>query len=76
MQPILATTAAAITPHDTNANVFSAIYVGGAGAIAVVTKDGNAVTFAGCLAGTILPVATSVVKSTGTTATNLVGLKW
>lgn len=66
--------AAAITPHDTNPNVYSAIYVGGAGNVAVVTKNGDTVTFTAPPVGTILPVSTSKVLATGTTATLLIGL--
>jgi hypothetical protein len=70
------TDAFAITPHDsTNFNEnCRAIYIGGAGNIVVVTKAGNAVTFTGVLAGTILPVRAMRVNSTNTTATNLVGI--
>lgn len=70
--------AAAITPHDTNAlsgGVCRGIYVGGAGNLAVICADDtNAVTFTGVLAGTIYPICAKIVKSTGTTATNLVAL--
>ena len=51
-----------------------AIYVGGAGDVVVVTPEGNAITFAGVPAGTILPVRAVRVNSTGTDATNMVGL--
>lgn len=47
------------------------IYVGGAGNLAVVTDEGDAVTFVGVLKGTILDVIVKQVKATGTTATNL-----
>lgn len=66
----------AITPHDTN-NLTAdtrAIYVGGAGNIALVTSAGDEITLNGALAGTIIPIRATKVKSTGTTATNLVGL--
>jgi hypothetical protein len=76
MQPILATSAAAVTPHDSNPNVFNALFIGGAGNVKVVTKNGETVTFVGCAAGSILPVATTVVFATDTTATSIVGLKW
>lgn len=76
MQPILATGGAAVTPHDTNPNVYSALWVGGAGAVKVTTKDGSVLTFSAVPAGTILPVATSLVWSTGTAATLILGLKW
>lgn len=68
--------AAAVTPHDDNdlATVARALYVGGEGDVAVITKGGNAVTFVGVLAGSILPVSVSRVKDTGTDATNIVAL--
>lgn len=68
--------AAAITPHDTNelANVTRAIYVGGAGNIVLVTAAGNEVTLSGCLAGHVYRVRAKQVKSTSTTATNLIAL--
>ncbi len=71
-----ATGGAAITPHDSTAVDFSAIYVGGAGNIAVTLFDGSDVTLNGALVGTIYHLRVIKVKSTGTTATNLVGLKW
>ncbi len=70
-----ATGAQAVTPHDSNTiAACRALYVGGAGNIAVVTVDGNAVTFVGAVAGSTIPVQVSAVKSTGTTATNIVAL--
>lgn len=69
-------TAFAITKSDENdlAYVTRGIYVGGNGNVAVVTPKGNTVTFTGATAGTILPIRAKQVLSTGTTATNLVGL--
>ncbi len=66
----------AITPHDSNqlARTTRYIYVGGAGAVALVTKAGTTLTFAAVPVGTVLPVRASIVKATGTTATNLIGL--
>lgn len=66
----------AITPHDTNdlAAATKAIYVGGAGAVSLVTVRGTTLTFGGLAAGSILPVRATRVRSTGTTATLLVGL--
>lgn len=65
-----------ITPSDSDlfAENAMAIYVGGAGAIALVTTNGTSLTFSGVLAGSVLPVKAKQVLSTGTTATNLVGL--
>lgn len=51
-----------------------AIYVGGAGTLALVLASGDAVTFTGLTAGTLLPVRAIRVKATGTSATQLVGL--
>jgi len=66
----------AITKNDDNelAYVTKAIYVGGAGDVAVRMYDGTDVTFAGVAAGTILPIMVKRVLSTGTDATNIVGL--
>lgn len=69
--------ATAITPNDSTdlANATRAIYVGGAGSLAVVFVEGQSVTFSGVAAGTILPLRLSRVLATGTTATGLVGLR-
>lgn len=67
----------AVTPSDTTtySPPLYGIYVGGAGAVAVVAAEtGNSVTFSAVPVGTILPIQVSKVLSTGTTATNLVGL--
>lgn len=65
----------AITKSDDNelAQVTRAIYVGGAGNIALVTEKGNTITLNGVLAGTILNIRAVKVLA-ATTATNLVGL--
>ena len=65
-----------ITPHDTNdlTDPVSALYIGGAGTVKVDTPDGT-VTFNGALAGHIIPVCCTRVYATGTSATNIVGLK-
>jgi hypothetical protein len=65
----------AVTPHDTNEIEFRSLFVGGAGNISLVTLNGNTVAFTGVLAGSILPVQGRKVRSTGTTATNIVALK-
>lgn len=51
-----------------------AIWVGGAGNLALVTTGGSTVTLEGIVAGTLLPIRAKKVLSTGTTATLLVGL--
>lgn len=66
---------AAVTPSD--ATILSgvrALYVGGAGDVAVTFNDGSTATFVGVVSGFILPVQVSRVMSTGTTATNIVAL--
>jgi hypothetical protein len=68
--------ASAVTPHDTNDLPFisRALFVGGAGNVAVEMGSGDNVTFTGVPAGFILPIEVSKVLSTGTTATNIVAL--
>lgn len=72
-----ASTAAAITPHDTNAlvNVSRGIYVGGAGDITCrLLNDAADVTFSAVPVGSILPIRASHIRATGTTATLLIAL--
>lgn len=70
-----ATKAFAVTPSDSTVINCRAIYVGGAGNVAVIPIEGStAVTFVGALAGSIIPVGCSKVMSTNTTATSIVGL--
>lgn len=66
--------AVAITKSDTENNAYSAIYVGGTGAVTVVTEAGTEVTFSAVPVGTIIPIRTQKVKA-ATTATLLVGFK-
>lgn len=65
----------AITKSDTDelASVTRAIFVGGAGAMAVVMAGGSELTITGIIAGSWLPIRVKQVKSTGTTATNIAG---
>ena len=67
-------TGAAIVPSDTALLNIRGIYVGVTGNISLLTYGGNAITLTGVLAGTILPIETSRINATGTTATSLVGL--
>ena len=66
----------AITPHNSTnfAVVTRGIYVGGDGNVVAIDQDDTAVTFVGCVAGTVLPIRAKRVNSTSTTATNLVGI--
>jgi hypothetical protein len=66
--------AEAITKSDTASNAYSAIYVGGAGDVTVVTEAGSTVTFKAPPVGTILPIRTQKVTA-ATTATLLLGFK-
>ncbi len=60
---------------DLTDNKIKALWVGGAGDVAVIAiNDSAAVTLVGVQAGTILPVMVKKVMSTNTTATNIVGL--
>jgi hypothetical protein len=73
-----ATIAAAITPSDSAvySPEYNGLYVGGAGNVAVIPKgQSTSVTLVGVLAGSVLPIQVSKVLSTGTTATNIVGLR-
>lgn len=67
---------AAITPHADNdlAITTRAIYVGGAGNLAVIMAGGTTLTFVGLAAGTLLPIRAKRVLVSGTTATSLIGL--
>lgn len=62
-----------ITPSDTDTFRATALYVGGAGDVEVVMEDLSEVTFVGVAAGSMLPVRVLKV-TTGTTATNIIGL--
>lgn len=66
----------AISGNDSTdlANSTRSIYVGGSGNIKLTTIDGSTVTFNGAIAGSILPIRAKRIFSTGTTATNLIGL--
>lgn len=67
--------AVVVTPSDSTVVEARALYVGGAGNVAVKCQvNDTAVTFVGVAAGTILPVAAYNVMSTNTTATNIVAL--
>ena len=68
--------ATAVTPSDsTELTGVRALYVGGAGNVAVVlNEDSAAVTFVAVPAGSILPLAAIKVMSTNTDATDIVAL--
>ena len=73
------TGAFAITPSDTTGINCRAIYVGGAGNVAINTSvaGGTAVTFTAPPVGSIIPIGldNGRVMATNTTATLLIGLQ-
>jgi hypothetical protein len=71
-----ATNGEAVTPSDSASftKASRALYVGGAGTVVAVMKDGTTLTFVGVPAGAILPIRATRVNSTSTTATNIVAL--
>lgn len=68
--------AVSVTPSDgTDLAVTSrALYVGGEGDINAIMRGGETVTFSAVPAGTVLPIRAARVRSTGTTATNILSL--
>jgi hypothetical protein len=62
------------SPQSTIGNPGCSLYVGGAGNVSVVTIGGDTATFFSVPAGTILPVQVIKLRSTSTTATNIVAL--
>lgn len=76
--PMFPGDAFSITPNDSaDLPNIAVVYVGGfgtTGAVKVTTAQGTDVTFLGVPAGAVLPVQVRRVWSTGTTATNLLGI--
>ncbi len=72
-----ATGGSAVTTSDSAANLYMALWIGGAGSgnLKVTTPSGDILTFAGVPVGWF-PVATKLVWSTGTDVTNIVGVNW
>lgn len=77
-EAITARQARALTKSDTAilAPTPIALYVGTEGNVAVRTAGQDTVTFVAVPAGTILPVVIDKLLSTGTTASNIVGLNY
>lgn len=73
---IPATHAFAITPADGSDISFATrgLYVGASGDVKVDMLGGETVTFVGLAAGVIHPIRATRVYSTGTTATNILGV--
>lgn len=69
--------AASLTPNDSTdlSTVARGVYIGGAGDITVdFVGDGTNITITGLSAGVIYPFRVQRLYSTGTTATDIVGL--
>jgi len=67
----------AVTPSDTvpiKGGPARALYVGVAGDVVALNENGVAVKFKAVPAGTVLPIATTRVNNTNTTATDIVAL--
>jgi len=73
--------ARAVTKSDSTVVAARALYIGGAGDVAVLMEgdaasggSGTAVTFSSVPAGTFMPISVNKVMSTNTTATNIVAI--
>ena len=70
---------AAVTPSDTAGSgdltyISRAIYVGTGGTVVAITMADTEVSFVNVPDGTTLPIRAKRIKSTGTTASNIVAL--
>ena len=79
MQPVTSFSPArrvlAVTKNDTTVVNCRALWVGGAGDVAITAYDDTAaVTIKDVQAGTVLPIACKFVMATNTTATDIVAL--
>lgn len=65
-----------VSPDDSTdlTNVSRALWVGTGGDLVVIMQNGDTVTFANVPNGSLLPIAVSRVKSTLTTADDIVAL--
>jgi hypothetical protein len=69
--------AVAVTPHDSNDQTnlpCDGLYVGGAGDVNVITREGTTVLFKAVPVGTTIPIGVKRVKGTNTDATHIVAL--
>ena len=76
------TKAAAVVTHDSDALTghtgtgWDGIYIGVSGDVnMILEKDTSAVVFKNMVQGTVYPIAPKIIKSTSTTATNIVTLE-
>jgi hypothetical protein len=73
MNPCFARNHIAITPSDSTVIYADALYVGGAGNVTCLDRDGTSALYA-VPAGGQIPTNVTKVMATGTTATGIVGL--
>ena len=68
--------AEAITPSDSASlgHVTRALYVGGGGDVALRMLGGEEAVFRSLQPGSLIPLRIEMIRSTGTTATGLIGL--
>jgi hypothetical protein len=71
----VATGAVAVSPNNTTQVDFVGLYIGVAGDVTVTGGDGVDVTFPGVPAGKDIPMLVTRVKSSGTTASSIVGYR-
>lgn len=72
-----ATSAVAITPHDTNdlTDITRGLFVGTGGNVSLILADDSvAVLFKNVPAGVVLPLRVKRVRATNTTAADMLGL--
>lgn len=67
--------AEAITPSNSTQGNWKGLYIGTTGNVAVVTAGGTTTVFTAVPAGGIIPLEVVQVRSTSTTASNIVGFK-
>lgn len=66
--------ATAVTPNDSTAVKFKALYIGNTGHVSVRTLGGETATFNSVPTGTTLWISVDRVRATGTTAADIIGL--
>jgi len=75
VRSITAHSGVVITPHDTNAQNVKILYVGtGGNAVVQFADSSSTVTLKGLVAGSVYRFDLILIKSTGTTAADLVQL--
>lgn len=63
---------AAVTPSDSTEQAFSMLYVGSTGNLVIEDEKGVQTTFTNVQDGQLLPISGQKVRSSSTTATNIV----